>query len=1385
MELAGASLGIMNPLGTLIVSNSATINGGGDAQLITNNGTFTYMSTAGQTLSGVISGTGRFIEQGIGKLTISGGANPFTGSWVINSTNGVGPAVLSIAADTNLGAWPAVPTTNIFLNGGDLLNTGSPVTLNTNRVIGIGPTNGASGTNGLIDTTGAILIVGGAITSAGNTGTNNLVINSVTGTGKVALAGTNSFNGGILVSAGVLSITNAGYLGRTNNYAGSITNNTVFSYDSSAPQTLSGVIYGSGTLAVTGSGTLTLTGPNIYTGNTTISSGGTLTLGVGGELGGGPPPIFTAYYTGNITNNGTLNFNNPSVPQALATGVFGTGSTSINAGTLSLSSSTSPLTSSNITVGLGATLDVSAVNPFTLTNQTLMGYGTINGSLTAGSGSKIYAGLDGTYGTNTFNNSLTLKGGAAAYFDLGTKYNQSNDLIVVGASGSGTLALNGTQIHLKAPSTSVGLDTANYTLFKVNGTITGTAASTPIWDVQPTNPYNFSIVTGANTVTLNYSTVATIPPMAVGSIAPANLYSDQHGLVTVTITPGSSPAIKSVVLDESSLGATPATLTLVSSNSTYVYTNTVTIPNNPLLQGSYTLPVTATDGNNLIATINLSINVASGHLWNGGATPIANWSSAANWVGGVAPDLSGDNLFFDGTVNTAPQEDQSYTVSGLTFNSTAGSFNIGPATQTLNLTGGITNNSANTQMMNVGISADYSPVAINAAAADLVFAQNIDISGPLTVTDGGHNTVIEGPVTDITTSGSTWTMAGAGTNTLLGTNSYAGNTSINSGTLAIGLTGQLGAAVPYLGAPPVYAGNITNNGTLLYNSTNFQTLSGIISGRGSLDVIGLVPRNGTNTTLVLSGASTFTNNVIISNAYVSDTYGPNGAGAATALGVANLAGRTVTINSNGVLSIDAGNAFTGGSTAVALGFIINQGGVMQATVANSVIGPVTLNGGILQLVGVGAGSAQYQPFELSGSVTVGGAYPSLITNLGNGAGGLNLTVNTGGASQTTFNVASTGAGVADLTVALPLGNSGGNNNSAGLIKAGPGTMALTGSNVYTGVTTLSNGILNLGVADTPGTAGPLGLSASYNPGSIVFAGGTLQYSAANNNDYSGRFSTAAGQPIIIDTAGQSVTFATPLTSPGGSLTKLGLGALSLAAAETYSGSTIISQGTLQLTSIGSLTGTTNISIGAGALFIVPAAYTLNAGASITGYSGATSATSSAISGSGTISFGANPIILNYDGSHPALTVYPGSTLTLHGNAFTVNGPPLAVDNTYYLITQSSGSIASSGTYTVSGTAIAPGTAGTITVSGGSVILNLVTTINLTPPNLLVSTSPTSITLGWPANPGWRLQYQSNSVTTGLLTNASAWLTWPGSTTVTQMVVPIGKTNEIFFRMVYP
>ena len=110
--------------------------------------------------------------------------------------------------------------------------------------------------------------------------------------------------------------------------------------------------------------------------------------------------------------------------------------------------------------------------------------------------------------------------------------------------------------------------------------------------------------------------------------------------------------------------------------------------------------------------------------------------------------------------------------------------------------------------------------------------------------------------------------------------------------------------------------------------------------------------------------------------------------------------------------------------------------------------------------------------------------------------------------------------------------------------------------------------------------GPLGNSAAVNAGSIIFGGGTLQYSAANKNDYSGRFSTAANQPISIDTNGQSVTFpTTALSSSGGTLTKLGAGTLTLSDTNTYTGATTVTSGTLQAGVASSSTTTTGLFVG--------------------------------------------------------------------------------------------------------------------------------------------------------------------------------------------------------------
>ena len=190
-----------------------------------------------------------------------------------------------------------------------------------------------------------------------------------------------------------------------------------------------------------------------------------------------------------------------------------------------------------------------------------------------------------------------------------------------------------------------------------------------------------------------------------------------------------------------------------------------------------------------------------------------------------------------------------------------------------------------------------------------------------------------------------------------------------------------------------------------------------------------------------------------------------------------------------------------------------------------------------------------------------------VTTLNSGT--LEFTDTTNLSANTTFGITLDPANAVTLQLNANAANwtltkivSGGSAN-ASVTKLGADILTMNAQNTYTAPTTLAGGELKLGVAETPGTSGPLGDSPAVNPGNIIFAGGTLQYSTSNQFDYSGRFSTAANQPISIDTNGQNVSFATPLSSNGGTLTKLGAGTLALTAAETYTGLTTITTGTLQ------------------------------------------------------------------------------------------------------------------------------------------------------------------------------------------------------------------------------
>jgi fibronectin-binding autotransporter adhesin len=242
----------------------------------------------------------------------------------------------------------------------------------------------------------------------------------------------------------------------------------------------------------------------------------------------------------------------------------------------------------------------------------------------------------------------------------------------------------------------------------------------------------------------------------------------------------------------------------------------------------------------------------------------------------------------------------------------------------------------------------------------------------------------------------------------------------------------------------------------------------------------------------------------------------------------------------------------------------------------------------------------------SGTLNMSGGSLTITNNLvisdaGNNAG--TLTDLTGGTLTVGGNITNGGNGIATLTLnggTLDMTNgsidvdvanfqSGTLSNVtqfsisgviAALTKTTAGTLTLSGTNTYTGGTNINGGILALGSAAALGTTG-----------TISFGGGTLQYSATNTTDYSSRFSTAASQAYNINTNGQNVTFATALTSSGGTLTKSGNGTLKLMANNTYTGVTSITGGTLEInntnsTSSGRISGTSSITVNSGGTLLL-------------------------------------------------------------------------------------------------------------------------------------------------------------------------------------------------------
>jgi autotransporter-associated beta strand protein len=366
------------------------------------------------------------------------------------------------------------------------------------------------------------------------------------------------------------------------------------------------------------------------------------------------------------------------------------------------------------------------------------------------------------------------------------------------------------------------------------------------------------------------------------------------------------------------------------------------------------------------------------------------------------------------------------------------------------------------------------------------------------------------------------------------------------------------------------------------------TMSGVLGGSGGFSKIGA----GTltfATTNTYTGPTSITGGAILAN--VTDAISPSSTiTVATAAGLQLANG--VTIHSPVVIGGSIASEFEDvpGTANATLAGPISMANGAQFRVGDSGTGTLTFTGiststtsytfltkgnitygagGVLNETSSGGGITVGRNATQAVSVTVTGTGSAInVTKVA--AGGTGLTLGSGSASYENPTVA--------VTVA-----------SGGAINVGPSYVNLD-ADPTTATGTIAT--LNLNGGGTLTTGGFTDGEAGVNTAVLNLNGGAV---VAGGNDPAGstflpafsKLSAVVGSGgAVVNDAGFSITVAQPLTSAGGTdggLTKSGQGVLTLTAANTYTGATNVSAGTLRVNNAtGSGTGTGAVTVRAGA-----------------------------------------------------------------------------------------------------------------------------------------------------------------------------------------------------------
>ncbi|ECX0938952.1 autotransporter outer membrane beta-barrel domain-containing protein [Salmonella enterica subsp. enterica serovar Altona] len=1035
----GAHFEVFNRAGGVITAGNSSLVGiqsaamelkAGADNLVTNDGTISAYGTANtygihygeSTSGGVITNTGSITTTGGGAGDASVYVHGNGDGTVVNNSGTMSSSVYGVYLDS---ARSKGHTLNNQAGGAISANTAVAINGNGNTITNQGKMTGVSdgllisGNNNIVTTSGGEISGKNGIRVSKGSG-NQITAKSgskitTTSTGISIAGGNNQVtteSGSAIVAKDNGILINSGANNVTN--GGSITaTGSSISYGIQYNSGASGTITNTGTITTTGKGA---GDASVY------AHGGAVTINNSGTM---DSSVFGVYVTTGHTLN---NLAGGSITANTAVQLNGNNNTLANAGAIlgdtdgvTISGSGNTLTSQGkITGG---------------TNAVLINSGSKNNTITLNTGTEISGSITDDNNSASANNNLILDGEGT----LGSSISGLNSV-----TSSGDWTLSGATMNLSG-TTNSALWVKSGTLI-LNGAMTAKGATVDsgttlqIGNSGTLGAFNGDIVDNG-TLTFNRSDAAAYGSVISGSgnvvkqgggeltLSNNNSYSGGTTIAEGALTATAGGALGSGNIDNRAylkLDAASASDPFIVADLTTHSGATVEIGAGSTLQAN---TLTQQDG----STLTTDLTATSG------------------------PAIRAKNVNLDGTLNVASPASQE------PIRSTDDLISLALIESDNAISGDFDGITINGNAMNPdAFITVVGQKNVNDTHYDLVetltwYADRdnaaIDAHGTFNLADADDsftvNTVLENVDANSGWNGQSLTKTGAGTLILNAENTYTGGTTISDGTLVANNVEALGT------------GNVTDNARLELNTGG--DFDNAISGSGQ------VVKSG-DETLTLSGANSYTGGTTISG-------GTLVASNVEALGTGDVTDdATLELNTGGdfdnaisgsgqvvksgdeTLTLSGSNTYTGGT-------LISSGTLVANDVNALGTGDVTDNA-VLEL---NTGGDFINSIGGTGRVEKSGDETLTLSGSNTYTGG--TTINDGTLVATSVDALGSGDVTDNATLEL---NTGGDftNNIGGtgrVEKSGDGTLTLSGSNTYTGGTTINDGTLVATSVDALGT----------------------------------------------------------------------------------------------------------------------------------------------------------------------------------------------------------------------------------------------------------------------------------------------------------------------------